>query len=239
MPIALDANTKSLQIVLAGAKNTNDAGYVCTYERIPVATNTVGLPSGAIVLTEQQGTTNGVTAVTIMPAPGAGYVHRLKTFQLQNADLAAITASFQVVDSTGPTTTVCFKVVKQTLENLSYEDGLGWQNFDVNGATIAQAPTTSANVSTAQLLATSAWSVLTQINAPASVLSTSVQASSLAAAVLPASVNSVSSQASSMAALNPNTVSSLQSAASVQSFTSTNWATISSATSRVKSSFTW
>ena len=235
--IALGNATTTLTATLSGAKNTNDAAVTVFFTDEPSS------PSGVAVAVydKQQSTTNGVTPVTICAAGpgGVGIRRRVKSINIFNADLASITVAIKIVDSSGPTTTTLQQITLATLEQLNYEEGYGFEALDVNGAIKSQAAATSSATSTAQLLATSAWSVLTQINAPASVLSTSVQASSLAAAIVPASINSVSSQASSMAAQNPNTVSSLQSAASVQSFTSTNWATVSSATSRVKSSFSW
>lgn len=246
--IVLDNNTRSLQVVLAGAKNTNDCPFVASYLDEPVSST-----SAKAAASSNPNNTNGVTAVTILAAPGLApsWRRRLLSFNLNNADLAAITVSIQYNDN--GTTYNLYKATLQTLEQLQYEEGYGFTCVDANGAAKSQAAATSSATSTAQLLATSAWSVLTQINAPASVLSTSVQASSLAAAIVPASVNSVSSQASSLAggiviaSLNSVSsiaslavlVSSLHSLESIQSYTATNWATVSSATSRVKSSFSW
>lgn len=275
--LSLDNGLRKIELLLAGAENTNKAQWAADYEDFDVSRagsgGGVGLPAASV------GTTNGQTAVTIVPAPGGNATRRLKAFYLNNTDLAAMTVSFRYNDN--GTTYVFYKVTLQTLENLYFEDGIGFQHTDVNGALIAQSPATSSAVSTAQLTASAASMSVSQASVSvsqassaaslgvlgssqasslasgiviASLNSVSSQASSIATAVLPASVNSVSSQASSMASQlpasvssqassmasqNPATVSSLQSAASVQSFTSTNWSTISSATSRVKSSFTW
>lgn len=238
--IVLNSLTRSLKIVLAGAKNTNDCPFVASYTDEP---NSPAVGGATAVAASNPGNTNGVTAVTIMDAPPGypNYSRKLKSFNLNNADLAAVTLSIQYVDSAG-STYVLAKYTLQTLEQLSYEDGYGFEVLTPDGAVKSQAAATSSATSTAQATASAASVSISSLAAavnPTSVNSTSSQASSLAAAIVPASVNSVSSQASSMAALNPNTVSSLQSAASVQSFTSTNWATVSSAASRVKSSFSW
>lgn len=224
--IALDTSTRSLQFQLAGAKNTNDASFFCTYVDEPASVTGVGV---AVYVT-QVGTTNGVTAVTVAPAPGAGpgYRRRIKSFNLFNADLAAITVSVQINDTSGSVTTVGQKITLQTLEQLNYEEGYGFETLDSQGATKSQAASTSSATSTAQaaasqassmasiaLLGSSQASSTAAAIVPASINSVSSQASSLATAVIPASVNSVSSQASSLAlAVIPASVNSVSSQAS-------------------------
>lgn len=203
--IVLNSATRSLKIVLAGAKNTNDCPFVASYVDYPNSPNVGGAGE---VPASNPGNTNGVTAVTIMDTPASypNYSRKLKSFNLNNADLAAVTVSIQYVDSAG-STYVLAKYTLQTLEQLSYEDGYGFEVLDPNGAIKSQAAATSSATSTAQATASAASVSVSSIAAlnPASVSS---QASSLATAVIPASVNSVSSQASSMAALVPASVSS-------------------------------
>jgi hypothetical protein len=214
--IVLDTSTRSLTIVLAGAKNTNDAPFVASYVDEPV-----GSTSSKAAASSNPSTTNGVTAVTVMSAPGLapGWRRRLVSFNLNNADLAAITLSIGYVDVS--TTYVVFKCTLQTLEQLVYEEGFGFRAYDSNGAEKSQAAATSSATSTAQaaasqassmasiaLLGSSQASSIAAAIVPASINSVSSQASSLAAGIVIASVNSVSSQASSMAALVPASVSS-------------------------------
>lgn len=214
--IVLDTSARSLQIVLSGAKNTNDAPFVASYYDENLTPN-FATPTASAT----PGTTNGVTAVTIMPAQGLapGWRRRLKSFNLNNADLAAITLSIQYVD--GATTYNLYKITLQTLEQLVYEDGYGFSALDSGGAIKSQAAATSSATSVAQasasqassmasiaLLGSSQASSTAAAIVPASINSVSSQASSLAAGIVIASVNSVSSQASSMAALVPASVSS-------------------------------
>jgi hypothetical protein len=169
--------------------------------------------------------TTGNTAVDVIPTPSAGSKRKLTALSVYNADSVARIVTVQLVSTvTGSSQTrKVVSVTLQTGEALYYSQHTGFYCVDVNGNQKSNAPASSGAASTANSIATAGSS----------------QASSLAAGIVVASVNSVSSQASSIAAQNPNTVSSLQSAASVQSFTSTTWSTVSSATSRVKSSFSW
>ena len=226
--IVLDTTTGSLQIVLAGAKNTNDCPFVANYLDEPVGSTSLK-PAGSC----NPGTTNGTTAVTIVPATGLapGWRRRLLSFNLNNADLAAVTVSIQYVD--GATTYTLYKCILQTLEQLQYEEGFGFTTVDVNGAQKSQAAATSSATSTAQAAGSQASSMASIA------LNGSSQASSIAAAIVPASINSVSSQASSMAALVPASVSSAASLALLVSSnaslgSSVGWSTT---LSKTKSSF--
>ncbi|HEX7828638.1 MAG TPA: hypothetical protein VF787_03245 [Thermoanaerobaculia bacterium] len=274
MAIILDDKTRSLTIVLSGAKTVNDCPFSASYEDAAPGASVRGTSVGT-----NPGKTNGVTVVTVVPAPPDGFQRKLKSFNLSNQDTAACTYLIKIADSddaNGPYTVT--QITLQTLESLMYEEGFGFWTLDVNGAQKSQAAATSSATSTAQATASAASvsvsaasisistvssqasslaggiviasvnSVSSQASSMAALTPASVssQASSIAAAIVPASINSVSSQASSMNALGPASiasslasVSALQSGASVQSFTSTNWSTVSSATSRVKSSFGW
>lgn len=225
--IALGNATTTITATLAGAKNTNDADVTCFFTDEPSGMTGVAVA----VMDKQQSNTNGATPVTILSAgaAGVGFRRRLKSMTLFNADLAAITVNIKIVDSAGPTTTTLQKVTLQTLEQLTYEEGSGFQAFDVNGALKSQAVATSSATSTAQAAGSQASSM-----ASIALLGSS-QASSLAAAIVPASVNSVSSQASSMAALVPASVSSNASLGALGSTQSssllTRWSTTISKTS--------
>lgn len=166
--IALDTTTRSLQVVLAGAKNTNDCPWTASYEDVAVAVQ----PQGNVAVAGlQQGTTNGATAVTILPAnpqaaapagspPATGtlYFRRLKSFNLSNADLAAITVTVQFNDTTGSVTRKVFgPLTLQVNESLFYEDGSGWAALDANGNT--KTTSGSAASSTADSKAVSAAAV--------------------------------------------------------------------------------
>lgn len=260
--IVLDTSTRSFGCVLAGAKNTNDASFICSYVDEPVSGNN---GPNQMAYGTTVGTTNGVTAATFAAAAGGqpNYRRRIKSLNLFNADLAAITVSIQIVDSSGPTTSIGGKYTLQTLEMLNYEEGYGFQAIDVNGAVKSQNSATSSAASTADSKAvsvsvnlsttTSTLTIVSSLQSGASVQSfTSTTFSTISsAASLGLVVSSLQSGASaqsftsttfstiSSAASLGLLVSSLQSAASVQSFTSTTYSTVSSAVSRVKSSFSW
>jgi hypothetical protein len=216
--IALGNATTTLTATLSGAKNTNDAPVTVFFVDEPSA------PTGVAVAVNDkyQSTTNGVTPVTICTAGpgGVGMRRRVKSINVFNADLAAITIAIKIVDTANSTTTLQ-QVTLQTLEQLNYEEGFGFQAIDAGGAVKSQAAQTSSATSTAletasqassmasiALVGSSQASSLAAAIVPASVNSVSSQASSLAAGIVVASVNSVSSQASSMAALVPASVSS-------------------------------
>lgn len=222
---------EKLQVLLSGAVTTTECPMTVTYEE--------GTQGRAARSTKDGITTSG-TAVDLLVGSGTG--KKITGFSINNADTVAVTVTVRFYNASG-TTRIVRVCTLQVNETLGWEEGNGWYATDANGnVKTTSAAADSANISIALSTATKGSSQASSIAAaivPASINSVSSQASSIALAVIPASVNSVSSQASSVAALNPNTVSSLQSGASAQSFTSTTWSTVSSAASRVKSSFTW
>lgn len=170
--------TQSLQVVLAGVKNTNDAPVITSYVDEPVGSNGIANAVG----TTAQATTNGLTAVTLASGTAQqGYRRRIKSINLQNADLAAITVSIQIVDSAGPTTTVGQKYTIQTLENLNYEEGYGFDSIDANGATKSQAAASSSATSTADSKGVSAGT-----QASTNLSTATVQSSTTSSAVVSA-----------------------------------------------------
>lgn len=231
--IALDLSTRSFSAVLSGAKSTVDASFVCTFVDEAVTPNGISAPT---VANSQVGTTNGVTAVTLVSAPasGVGYRRRVKSLNLFNADNAAITITLQIVDTAGSVTTKFQQITLQTLEMLNYEEGFGFETLDVNGAQKSQVGQTSSATSTADSKAVLG-------------LSGSSQASSMAA-LSPASVSSNaslgtlgSSQASSIVSLgNPASVSSNASLGSLGSSQASSLLTRWSVTiSKTSSSFSF
>lgn len=233
MAIALDTPTRSLQIVLSGAKNTLDAQFLATYSDVPVGgAHMVAMRD---VPFSNPGTTNGVTSAVVVPAPPGNTAYRrvLKSLSLSNVDTAAITLSINFVDTAGVTTAL-FRCTLQTLETLVYEDGFGFDALDANGAVKSQNSATSSATSTADSKAVQASSMASigllgssQASSMASLSPASVssQASSMAS-LIPASV---SSQASSMASLSPASVSSNASLGAVGSSQASSIASLSPA----------
>jgi len=258
--IALGNSTTTITVTLAGAKNTNDAPFTVFFADVPATTNGVAVE----IHDKQQGTTNGVTAATMLSAGpgGVGFKREVRSLNLFNADLAAITATIKIVD-TANSTTVLQQVTLQTLEQLNYEQGYGFEALDVNGAVKSQAAATSSATSTADSKAVSAATIASTATSTVTIVSSLQSAASIQSftsttfstissgvsldRVVSSNISNLSVQSltsttfstiSSSASLGL-LVSSLQSAASVQSFTSTTYSTVSSAVSRVKSSFTW
>lgn len=247
--IALGNATTTVTVTLAGAKNTNDCPVTVFFTDEPV----IPTATAVAVNDKQQSTTNGVTAAVICAAGpgGVGFRRRIQSLNLFNADLAAITATIKIVDTANSTTTLQ-QVTLQTLEQLNYEQGYGFEALDVNGAVKSQNSLTSSAASTADskavsaaLIASTATSTLTivsSLQSGASVQSftsttfstVSSGLSAISVAISGASAQSFTSTTFSTISSSASLgliVSSLQSAASVQSFTSTTWSTTSSAVS--------
>lgn len=246
----LDNTTKKLQVILGGSVATNECPITAGFADVRKDSLAGGNESQSVFKSDDAITT-GASAVDVVDPPPTGVRRRITDLSVYNADTTSVTVTVRLyVDAS--TTRVLFKATLQTLENLYYSESMGFYAVDVNGNMKTNTPASSGAASTADskavlassqassiqlsVVATSSQASSITLLTPASISS---QASSLAAGIVVASVNSVSSQASSLTAQNPNTVSSLQSAASVQSFTSTTWSTVSSATSRTKSSFSW
>lgn len=244
--VTLDNDTKKLQVLLGGSVSTTECPITAGYLDVRKDALAGGSEASPIAKSSD-GITTGATAVDIVAAAPNGTRRRITDLSVYNADSAQVSITVRLYVNAS-TTRILYKATLQTLENLFYSESMGWYAVDVNGNMKTNTPASSGAASTADSKAVLASSQASSIQL--SVVNASSQASSIAA-LTPASISSqassmvalvpasVSSQASSMAAQNPNTVSSLQSAASVQSFTSTTWSTVSSATSRVKSSFSW
>lgn len=212
---------QSLALALGGVITTSQCPYTVGFTEGP------GL--GRQEFQQDQGITASASTVTVVN--GVSEQRRIDTFSFFNADTAQVTVTLSLVDlgqgnqAAGTRTIVAVTI--QTLESLHWSTARGFYVLDINGQQKTNIAAASSTVSTADSKAVLASS------------QASSTTSSLAAVLIPASLNSVSSQASSMALANPGTVSSIMSVLSVASFTNTTWSTISSATSRVKSSFTW
>lgn len=122
--IALDADTKVLQVVLSGAKTTNDAQCFCVFHDVLRQSKPTFEDYQRATRSQD---TNGGTAVTACAAPNAGVTRMIEHFSLYNYDTANITATVQIYDSSGATTTTRLKkVTLGTGTGLVYESGTGW-----------------------------------------------------------------------------------------------------------------
>jgi hypothetical protein len=85
--IILDATTKSMEIDLAGAITTSQLPFVVTYVDVDQAT------FAATAASENDGTTNSTTNVTMVAAPSAGTSRQVKFLSVYNADTVDATVS--------------------------------------------------------------------------------------------------------------------------------------------------
>lgn len=91
-PLILDATTKSITVVLSGAKTTNDCGVVSNWADNNGTTFTEG---------STDTTTNGTTPVTIVASPASSTRRVIKSITIENCDTASVTATINYVSSGG------------------------------------------------------------------------------------------------------------------------------------------
>jgi hypothetical protein len=123
--LILDATTKSLEVKLAGAVSANELPVTAHYTDITTTLYTPG---------SNDTQTNGSTAATIVAAPAASTQRHVESISVYNADTAAATVTIQLNNNS--TLRIITKVTLQAAEQLFYEDGMGWQIIDANGAVI-------------------------------------------------------------------------------------------------------
>lgn len=123
--LILDATTKSLEIKLAGAVAAN---------QLPVTAHYTDITTALYMPGSSDAESNGTTAVTIVAAPGASTQRHVESISVYNADTAAVTVTIQLNNNS--TLRIITKVTLQAAEQLFYEDGMGWQIIDANGAVI-------------------------------------------------------------------------------------------------------
>lgn len=90
--LILDATTKSISLVLAGAKNTTDCDIVAAWAD---NTGTVFTEGSTDLLS------NGTTPVTVVAAPGASTRRIIKSISIFNADAAPVTFSLSLISAGG------------------------------------------------------------------------------------------------------------------------------------------
>lgn len=117
-----DATTRKLQVVLAGAKATNDCPVTVDYVDVTATSMTAGFtPTN----------TNGVTAVDVLAAPAASTQRKVNGITLYNADTASITATVRYNDNA-----TLYTLWKGTLavgDTLNFTDTAGFFVVDASG----------------------------------------------------------------------------------------------------------
>jgi hypothetical protein len=124
----IDGTTKSLQVVLAAPKTTNDCPISTDYTTTATAMTGQPLPAN-----DSSKTTNGTTAVTIIGTQTSGNITGVSHLTVFNADTVATTMTIQMLNSTGPVTTIRIQVILQVGETFQYLPGQGFFVTDVNG----------------------------------------------------------------------------------------------------------
>jgi len=90
--LILDAVTKTISLVLAGAKDTNDCDIVAAW----ADDDGTDFVEGSTDLVS-----NGTTPVTVVAAPGADTRRVIKSISVYNADLAPVTFSISLISAGG------------------------------------------------------------------------------------------------------------------------------------------
>ncbi len=118
----INSTTETIEIILAGAVATTQATFMCSYNEITAT---------SLTPYQNNGTTNGATAVTLVPSPGASAQRQLRELLLTNNDTAAIKATIRF-NNTSVTRSV-FIATLQTGESLAYDMENGWVSYDLAG----------------------------------------------------------------------------------------------------------
>jgi hypothetical protein len=122
--MTLDTTTDSIEVKLAAAHTTRALQFFASYINLDVssATNTP---------TKNFGSTNGTTAVTMVPAPTSGRINQLRFCSVYNCDSIDHTITIQVNSSSN--LRVVFSVIIKVGEQIHFTLGEGWKIFNVDG----------------------------------------------------------------------------------------------------------
>lgn len=111
----LDTTLKTIEIVLAGAKTTNDCEYTVDYA--DTNSGTTFVPAGSM------GVTNGTSAVTAVPAP-TGVQRHVKALTVYNADTVSSTVTVRMYDGTNRR--ILIKTILASGQSLVWTADVGW-----------------------------------------------------------------------------------------------------------------
>jgi hypothetical protein len=121
--IVLNAITDNIQIVLAGAKTTNDMQCLSFYKDVTTSEYTPGRT--AI-------NSNGVTDVNIVPSPASSTQRVVDFISVYNSDTANGTVTIKL--DANATETILFKAIIGTGEKIEYTNDKGFQVLTNNGS---------------------------------------------------------------------------------------------------------
>jgi hypothetical protein len=118
----LDATTKSLEVLLAGAVTTNQLEIVADWLDMTATTTAPG-DTGSV--------TNNSTAVTAVAAPASSTQRKVNEITIFNADTVAAIVTVRVNDN--GTMRRKLKITLQPGYTLEYTFSSGWKVLDTNG----------------------------------------------------------------------------------------------------------
>jgi hypothetical protein len=118
----LDTTTKSIDVIMGEAMTTSNPDYVVAYDDI---TTTTFSPIAG------DGTLNGTSVVSIIPAPGSSTERHVKYLNINNVDTVSHIITVQLNDNS--TNRVLVKYTLLSGESLSYIEGFGWQANQIDG----------------------------------------------------------------------------------------------------------
>ena len=122
--MTLDSTTDSIEIILAAAHTTRALQFYASY-------NITDVSISSHIGTKNFGTTNGTTAVTIVPAPSSGKVNQLKFCSIYNCDSIEHTVTIRI-NSNSNMRTVLSTILKVG-EQIQFVIEEGWKVFNMDG----------------------------------------------------------------------------------------------------------
>jgi hypothetical protein len=123
--IIIDSDTRTLELFLAGVP-VAELPWITSYADFDDSTDT-------LAPTTEIGTSNGVTAATILSAPDIPSTRKLEYFSIRNQNAADAVVTIQLNDTSGPTLTIIVVITLSTGDTLEYTDANGWHVFDKFG----------------------------------------------------------------------------------------------------------
>jgi hypothetical protein len=120
----LDTTTDSIEVKLAAAHTTRALQFFASYHIID-STNVTFTP------TKNVGSTNGTTAVTMVPAPTSGKINQLRSCSVYNCDSVDHTVTIQVNSSSN--LRIVYSVIVKVGEQIQFTLYEGWKIFNLDG----------------------------------------------------------------------------------------------------------
>jgi hypothetical protein len=122
--MTLDTTTESIEVKLGAAHTTRALQFFVSYGIIDVSLNTT-------TPTKNFGSTNGTTAVTMVPAPSSGKVNQLKFCSIYNCDSVDQTVTVQINSSSS--LRIVYSIIVKVGEQIQFTLGEGWKIFNMDG----------------------------------------------------------------------------------------------------------